>query len=125
MRKVLISPSILSADFAVLADEIKSVEAAGAVLGHNFPSSTWYKEAHALLKSGGVAPQAGGWFAQAFKAPAAQKQPEVKPQPVPQGLPQPEDLPAPRKPGSDIPTASTTKSKSMGLGMGAAAAAAR
>ena len=40
---------------------------------------------------------------------------------VPQGLPQPEDLPAPRKPGSDIPTASTTKSKSMGLGMGAAA----
>ncbi len=104
---------------------VPEAQAAGAVLGHNFPSSTWYKEAHALLKSGGVAPQAGGWFAQAFKAPAAQKQPEVKPQPVPQGLPQPEDLPAPRKPGSDIPTASTTKSKSMGLGMGAAAAAAR
>ncbi|MEQ1650467.1 MAG: outer membrane protein assembly factor BamD [Hyphomicrobiaceae bacterium] len=96
---------------------VPEAQAAGAVLGHNFPSSSWYKDAHALLKSGGVSPQAGGWFQQAFK-PAAQKQPEVKPQPVPQGLPKPEDLPAPRQPGSDIPTASTNKTKSMGLGMG-------
>lgn len=32
-------------------------QTAAAVLGHNFPDSSWYKDAHALLKSGGLEPQ--------------------------------------------------------------------
>ena len=32
-------------------------ETAAAVLGHNFPESQWYKNAYALLKSGGLSPQ--------------------------------------------------------------------
>ena len=68
------------------------------MLGHNFPKSSWYKDAHALLKSGGVSPQAnGGWFANIIK-PQQAKQPDVAPQPVPQGLPSPSELPAPRLP---------------------------
>lgn len=98
---------------------VPEAQSAGAVLGHNFPNSSWYKDAHALLKTNGVSPQAnGGWFANIIKPQS--KQPEVAPQPVPQGLPKPEEMPAPRMPvpqGSDIPTASTSKSKSMGLGM--------
>ncbi|HRK19699.1 MAG TPA: outer membrane protein assembly factor BamD [Hyphomicrobiaceae bacterium] len=106
---------------------LPEAQAAGAVLGHNFPGSSWYKDAHALLKTNGVAPQAnGGWFANVIK-PQQARQPEVAPQPVPQGLPRPEELPAPRFPvpkGSDIPTASTTKPKQMGLGMSQSAAGA-
>ena len=43
---------------------VPEAQAAAAVLGHNFPESQWYKDAYALLKSGGVTPQAGvgGWF---------------------------------------------------------------
>jgi len=36
---------------------VDEAETAGAVLGHNFPDGEWYKNAYALLKSGGVAPQ--------------------------------------------------------------------
>ncbi len=32
-------------------------QTAAAVLGHNFPDSQWYKDAYALLKSGGLEPQ--------------------------------------------------------------------
>ncbi|MBI1868239.1 MAG: outer membrane protein assembly factor BamD [Methylocystis sp.] len=32
-------------------------QTAAAVLGHNFPDSSWYKDAHALLKGGGLEPQ--------------------------------------------------------------------
>ncbi len=35
---------------------VPEAQAAGAVLGHNFPNSQWYKRAHALLKSSGVQP---------------------------------------------------------------------
>ena len=97
-------------------------QAAGAVLGHNFPNSHWYQDAYALLKTGGVAPQSGGWLASAWKsiAPGQPPKPAVTPQPVPPGLPQPSDLPAPANvPASDIPTASTAKPKQMGLGLNA------
>jgi len=36
---------------------VDEAETAGAILGHNFPDGEWYKNAYALLKSGGVAPQ--------------------------------------------------------------------
>jgi outer membrane protein assembly factor BamD len=37
-----------------LTDE---AETAAAILGHNFPDGEWYKNAYALLKSGGLSPQ--------------------------------------------------------------------
>src|SRR5262245_51051538 len=36
---------------------VPEAQAAGAVLGHNFPNSEWYQRSYALLKSGGVSPQ--------------------------------------------------------------------
>ena len=40
-------------------------QTAAAVLGHNYPSSTWYQEAYALLGKQGMAPQvnSGSWMA--------------------------------------------------------------
>jgi len=32
-------------------------ETAAAILGHNFPDGQWYKDAYALLKSGGISPE--------------------------------------------------------------------
>ncbi len=99
---------------------VPEAQAAGAVLGHNFPNSSWYKDAHALLKNGGVSPQASGWLANAWKSvtPGAPKaQPAVATQPVPEGLPAADQFPKPTvTPSNDIPTASTSKPKQMGLG---------
>jgi outer membrane protein assembly factor BamD len=94
-------------------------QSAAAVLGHNYPNSTWYKHAHALLKSGGLSPQVnqGTWISNTLKAlmPGGQQQPKPQPaQPTPAapspGLPSPDDMPAPRVP-SDVPTASTPTGK--------------
>ena len=99
---------------------VHEAQAAAAVLGHNFPNSSWYRDAHATLKSGGVTPQAGGWLSNMFR-PAQQPKPEVKPQPVPAGLPQPEDLPQPRLPvpqNRNIPVAGGQQGPAqMGLGL--------
>ena len=35
---------------------VNEAQTAAAILGHNFPDSSWYKDAHALLATGGVAP---------------------------------------------------------------------
>ena len=32
-------------------------QTAGAILGHNYPDGEWYKDAYALLKSGGLEPR--------------------------------------------------------------------
>jgi len=44
-------------------------QTAAAVLGHNFPDSPWYKDAYALLQSGGLEPreQTGSWISRAFR----------------------------------------------------------
>ena len=44
-------------------------QTAAAVLGHNFPDSPWYKDAHTLLRSGGLEPRedAGSWISRSFK----------------------------------------------------------
>ena len=44
-------------------------QTAAAVLGHNYPDSQWYKDAFALLKSGGLEPRedTGSWISKAFK----------------------------------------------------------
>jgi outer membrane protein assembly factor BamD len=96
-------------------------QAAAAVLGHNFPNSSWYERGYALLKNNGVAPQSGGWLAQAWRSiiPASQqkKQPEPTPQRAPEGLPQPEQLPAPRLPSPGVPTVSNEGRRAMGAGL--------
>ncbi|HEX2840107.1 outer membrane protein assembly factor BamD [Hyphomicrobium sp.] len=45
-------------------------QTAVAVLGHNFPQSKWYKDAYALLKSDGLAPQVSSdsWITKAWKS---------------------------------------------------------
>jgi len=45
-------------------------ETAAAILGHNFPDGEWYKDAFALLKSGGLSPQehSGSWISKLFHA---------------------------------------------------------
>jgi outer membrane protein assembly factor BamD len=48
---------------------VTEAQTAAAVLGHNFPDSPWYKNAYALLKSGGTEPaeDKGSWISKAFK----------------------------------------------------------
>lgn len=43
---------------------------AAAVLGHNFPSSRWYRDAYALLASDGLTPRAdtGSWLSRAWSS---------------------------------------------------------
>ena len=44
-------------------------QSAAAILGHNFPSSKWYHDSYALLKSGGLAPREhkGSWISRTWK----------------------------------------------------------
>ena len=48
---------------------VDEAQTAAAVLGHNFPDSTWYKDAYALVKGGGLEPREneGSWISKAFK----------------------------------------------------------
>ena len=48
---------------------VPEAQTAAAVLGHNFPDSTWYRHAYNLVKSGGVEPSEnrGSWISRAFK----------------------------------------------------------
>ena len=47
----------------------QEAQTAAAVLGHNFPDSRWYKDAHALLQSDGLAPRedTGSWMSRAWQ----------------------------------------------------------
>ena len=48
---------------------VSEAQTAAAVLGHNFPDSTWYKDAYNLVKSGGVEPKenTSSYISKAFK----------------------------------------------------------
>jgi outer membrane protein assembly factor BamD len=48
---------------------VSEAQTAAAVLGHNFPDSSWYKSAYRLVKSGGLEPSEnkGSWIGKAFK----------------------------------------------------------
>jgi outer membrane protein assembly factor BamD len=48
---------------------VPEAQTAAAVLGHNFPESRWYKDAYALVKSGGAEPSENkaSWISRAFK----------------------------------------------------------
>lgn len=49
---------------------VDEAQTAAAVLGHNFPDSTWYKDAHSLLRSNGLEPRenSGSWISRAMKS---------------------------------------------------------
>jgi outer membrane protein assembly factor BamD len=48
---------------------VPEAQTAAAVLGHNFPDSRWYKDAYALVKTGGQEPHEheGSWISRAFR----------------------------------------------------------
>jgi len=48
---------------------VDEAQTAAAVLGHNFPDSTWYKDAYRLLKTAGSEPNENkaSWISRAFK----------------------------------------------------------
>ena len=48
---------------------VPEAQTAAAVLGHNFPDSRWYKDAYALVRTGGAEPREdeGSWMSRAFK----------------------------------------------------------
>ncbi len=48
---------------------VGEAQTAGAVLGHNFPDSSWYRDAFRLLQSGGLSPQENqdSWISRAFR----------------------------------------------------------
>jgi outer membrane protein assembly factor BamD len=49
---------------------IQEAQTAAAVLGHNFPESRWYKDAYALLNTGGFSPDENrtSWISRAFSS---------------------------------------------------------
>jgi outer membrane protein assembly factor BamD len=48
---------------------VAEAQTAAAVLGHNFPNSSWYKDAYTLVQSRGLEPREdkGSWISKAFK----------------------------------------------------------
>ncbi len=48
---------------------VPEAQTAAAVLGHNFPDSSWYQDAYKLVRSGGVEPRENkeSWISRAFK----------------------------------------------------------
>ncbi|WP_436639642.1 outer membrane protein assembly factor BamD [Microbaculum sp. FT89] len=48
---------------------ISEAQTAAAILGHNYPDSSWYKDSYALLSKGGYQPQEneGSWLSQVFR----------------------------------------------------------
>ncbi|WP_102866887.1 outer membrane protein assembly factor BamD [Pseudovibrio exalbescens] len=48
---------------------VNEAQTAAAVLGHNFPESQWYRDAHSLLQKGGYEPSEteSSWISRAFK----------------------------------------------------------
>jgi outer membrane protein assembly factor BamD len=96
---------------------VPEAQAAGAVLGHNYPNSTWYKRAYGLLKDGGVRPDIGkgNWFTRTLKGlTGPEKPPAAEPKAPAPGQPSPDDMPAPKTPG---PTSNNTKGQPWGFAL--------
>ena len=49
---------------------VNEAQTAVAVLGHNFPESKWYRDAHALLTQSGYSPSqdSDSWISKAWRA---------------------------------------------------------
>jgi outer membrane protein assembly factor BamD len=48
---------------------VQEAQTAAAVLGHNYPDSTWYKDAYSVIKGHGFEPQENNasWISRAFR----------------------------------------------------------
>jgi outer membrane protein assembly factor BamD len=48
---------------------VQEAQTAAAVLGHNYPDSTWYKDAYSIIKGHGFEPQENNasWISRAFR----------------------------------------------------------
>jgi outer membrane protein assembly factor BamD len=48
---------------------VQEAQTAAAVLGHNFPDSQWYKDAHAMVAGGGLQPSENkdSWISKLFQ----------------------------------------------------------
>ncbi len=48
---------------------VSEAQTAAAILGHNYPDSSWYKDSYSLLSSGGYEPQEneGSWLSKVFR----------------------------------------------------------
>jgi outer membrane protein assembly factor BamD len=76
-------------------------QSAAAVLGHNFPNSSWYKESYALLQAQGLQPStsSGSWFSQIWNGSSSKpKPPAAAPAPAPAPTAPPAAAPAPWPP---------------------------
>ena len=62
---------------------------AAAVLGHNFPNSSWYRDSYALLQKEGLQPAAtsSSWFASLFNSTPKKAPPPAATQPPPAAPP--------------------------------------
>ncbi len=78
----------------------QEAQSAAAVLGHNFPNSSWYKDSYALLQAQGLMPQVsqGSWMTNVLQSPA--KAPPAPPAAKPKapGVQPPKDTPDSWKP---------------------------
>ncbi|OJU27002.1 MAG: hypothetical protein BGN89_00740, partial [Alphaproteobacteria bacterium 64-6] len=107
-------------------------QAAAAVLGHNFPQSPWYRDAHALLQKHGLKPEAiqGTWVSQQWKQvtvkPVGQparpvdvvprSAPATPPAAPPATKPPAKDTPMVRRaPADETPTGSISRPMGAGL----------
>jgi outer membrane protein assembly factor BamD len=86
-------------------------QSAAAVLGHNFPNSSWYKESYALLQTQGLMPSHDGnsWVAKVWKGPAQEQAPAAPPAaaPAPPAAPSWEPVPTAPPPPSTLGGPST------------------
>lgn len=92
-------------------------QSAAAVLGHNFPQSRWYADAHGLLQRVGLKPEmvSTSWVGKQWKS-EIKRGPNGKPEPLPDPVPAKKPPPANnRTPAQDIPTASTTRTGPVGF----------
>jgi outer membrane protein assembly factor BamD len=92
-------------------------QSAAAVLGHNFPQSRWYADAHGLLQRVGLKPEmvSTSWVSQQWKS-EIKRGPNGKPEPLPDPVPAKKAPPTKnRVPPQDIPTASTTRTGPLGF----------
>lgn len=107
----------------------QEAQAATAVLGYNFPQSSWYRDAHALLQQQGLKPEVaeGTWVSQQWKQvtvkPLGQPAQPVDvtpraapPAPPPAAKPPAKDTPMVRRtPPNEAPTGSLGRPMGAGL----------
>ena len=94
-------------------------QSAAAVLGHNFPNSSWYKDSYALLKKQGLTPShnSDSWVAKIWQNQAVQQAPVAAAKPAPGIPPLPTAKPGGRAPApawKSVPSSSPPPPSTLG-----------